>query len=76
MKKLSPPMLDLLQAMQRGVGVHWMGGLNSYAWRIDTRRSVTSTVFALEERGLVAFGERGPGGNCKVELTEEGRNYK
>jgi hypothetical protein len=52
-KKLTPAMGDLLQAMKRGVRVHFMGGLYPYYFRSDTMKPCTKQVEALINRGLV-----------------------
>lgn len=70
--KLTPAMLELLKAIQDGVTkVHWMGGYQAYAWRNDTSAGVTTTVLALERRGLVERDLQGNGNGVFI-LTEEG----
>ena len=53
MPKLSRAQASLLDALQRGVIVHWMDGTHAYAFRSDTLKHVTPTVFALQRLGLV-----------------------
>lgn len=80
MKKLSPRMIELLRNLSPGGTndtVHWMGGLNAHAFRAGrTMQSVTTTVQALRERGLVrvAFNS-GSLKNGTVEITKEGIAY-
>ena len=52
-EKLTPAMGDLLQAMKRGVRVHFMGGLYPFYFRSDTMKPCTKQVEALMARGLV-----------------------
>lgn len=59
-KKLTPAMEDLLQAMKRGVRVHFMCGLHSYCFRSDTMKPCTKQVEALVNRGLAAIHETSP----------------
>lgn len=58
MKPLSPAMQDLLDAMRRGVRVHYMGGVNPYYFRADTMKPCTKQIEALQARGLVRVVER------------------
>jgi len=53
MKPLTPAMQDLLDAMRRGARVHYIGGVNAYYFRSDTRKLCTKQVDALQSRGLV-----------------------
>jgi len=52
-KKLTPAMADLLDAMRRGVRVHFINGLHSYYFRSDTRKPCTAQVMGLLDRGLL-----------------------
>lgn len=66
-KMLSPAMTNLLEAMQRGVRVHFMGGLYAYYFRSDTMRPCTRQAEALISRGLVR--RIGEGTTCVLELV-------
>lgn len=77
MKKLSPAMLDLLQAMQSGVVVHYMPfsrGYDDYYFRSDTRKSCTKQVVALVDRGLAETLNKDY--RMHVRLTAQGEAYK
>lgn len=66
-KKLTPPMQDLYEALQRGVVCHYMkymGQFNPspYYFRSDTMKNCTAQVRALLKRGLAEkFGDKGYG---------------
>ena len=51
-KKLSPTQQELLDAMRRGVVVHYMGGIDAYYFRSDTMKRCTSTALALHVKGM------------------------
>ena len=52
MKKVTPAMLGLVDAMRRGVRAHYLGGVNAYYFRSDTMRACTRQVLGLIDRGL------------------------
>lgn len=77
MKPLTPNMLDLLRAMQRGAVVHfmpWSRHTDAYYFRSDTMRTCTKQVDALAARGLLKITEHNY--RLTVALTDAGRNYK
>lgn len=51
--KLSAKQFELLDAMRKGVRVHFMKGVDPYCFRSDTMKKCTATLFALKDRGLV-----------------------
>jgi hypothetical protein len=53
MRKLTPAMADLLEAMKRGVRVHYLGGTNAYYFRNDTMKNCTRQVEGLLDRGAI-----------------------
>jgi hypothetical protein len=51
--ELSSSQRDLLIAMKGGVKVHFVSGWDAHAFRSDTMRRCTATIFALKRVGLV-----------------------
>lgn len=74
-KKLTPAMLDLLQAMGRGARLHWMPWTRSYDayfFRSDTGKPCTKQAEGLHARGLIENPD--PAYNrLPYQLTEAGR---
>ena len=50
---LSATQRDLLDAINRGVRVHYIFGMNAHAFRADTMKTCTATVAVLSRRGLI-----------------------
>ncbi len=71
MKKLTPAMVDLLEAMKEGVGIHYIGGVHAYYFRADTFKRCTGQVLGLIDRGLVAQ-VRDKAGRETLVLTNRG----
>jgi hypothetical protein len=53
MKKLTPKQQDLLDAIRRGVRVHYIGGPNAHYFRHDTMKPCTQQLLGLVDRHLV-----------------------
>jgi hypothetical protein len=69
MRKLTPAMADLLEAMKRGVRVHYIGSADPYYFRADTFKPCTKQALGLIDRGLVVQG-RDKAGRISLALTE------
>lgn len=79
MRALSPRMVELLKKLHAGGindKVYWLGGINAQGFAAGSLKSVTMTVLALQDRGLVNVVF-----NCAsllngtVELTKNGITY-
>lgn len=71
MKKLTPAMAELLEAMERGIRVKYMGGVNAYYFRSDTGKPCTKQALGLLDRGM-AIQSRDEAGRVTLALTEHG----
>jgi len=78
-KALSPRMLDLLQKLHAGGvndKVHWIGGIEPCAFVGGSMQTVTTTVLALQGRGLVGVVfNNGSLSNGTVDITKAGIAY-
>lgn len=52
-QKLSPAQAELYLAMERGVVVHFIAGINAHYFRSDYKKLNSSTAFALLDKGWV-----------------------
>jgi hypothetical protein len=71
MKKLTPAMADLLEAMKRGVNVHYISAVDALYFRGDTMKPCTKQALGLIDRELVVQ-VRDKAGRISLALTERG----
>jgi len=71
MKKLPKTQQELLDALHDGVVVHYLQGVDSYYWRQDNLKKVTSAACSLISKNLCKV--EGSWNTSKLVLTDAGK---